>query len=224
MTTNEIAGRGKALLPKEKEKIMRNQEKHRKLILGLVVTLFALTGWFSPSGQALGQTKRGTDHVMHTTKVNADLVNEPEEAVKANDGRTHESQTLGANDSDGTEPFVGMWDVTVNGFATYYYTYSISHGSFVATGNIDNNWDGLGSSFGPTTGSYVRVGRRSYRIREKAWSFDPQGNAAGHSVFVGTYTVVGDSLSGHGTYTLYDLSGNVIFTEPLTVTGTKLRP
>ena len=131
---------------------------------------------------------------------------------------------LTTNDEDRRDPIVGMWDVTVSGFATYYYTYSISRGAFVATGNIDHNWDGQGSSFGPTTGSYERTARRTYRIHEKAWSFDPAGNPAGHSVFVGTYTVddTGRSLTGDGTWTLYDLSGTAIIEESLTITGTKV--
>lgn len=137
------------------------------------------------------------------------------------------AQSLGASagaETKSGDPLVGMWDVTVTGSATYFYTYSISRGAFIATGNVDGNWDGQGSSFGPTMGSYERVARRTFRIHEKAWSFDPQGAHVGHSVFVGTYAVdeSGSTLTGDGTWTLYDLAGNAIYVEPLTVTGTKI--
>lgn len=140
--------------------------------------------------------------------------------------RAQESYEAQADKKDGMDPFIGMWDVVVAGFAEYRYTYTVARGSFVATGNIDGNWDGAGSTFGPTVGSYMKDGRRTYRIRERAWSFDPHGLPAGHSEFVGTYMIddSGSSLVGEGTWTLFDASGTAIFSEPLTVTGTKLAP
>lgn len=119
---------------------------------------------------------------------------------------------------------VGLWDVAVSGAATYFYTYSFSRDAFVAAGNIDYNWDGQGSSFGPTMGAHARQGRRTYAILEKGWAFDPSGQPAGWFTFAGTYVVdkMGQSLTGSGTWTLYDLSGNAVFVEPLTVSGTRL--
>lgn len=119
---------------------------------------------------------------------------------------------------------VGLWDVTVSGAATYYYTYSFSRDAFVAAGNIDNNWDGQGSSFGPTMGAHSRQRTRTYAIREKGWAFDPSGQPAGWFAFIGTYVLdrTGRSLTGDGTWSLYDLSGNAVFVEPLTVSGTRL--
>ncbi len=192
-------------------------------MVGLVLALLVVTGWFALPGRALARFRRD---VKVTNTNDSGLVSFKAVIDRANTNLGQDSASVSnAEDNEANnEPLVGMWDVTVSGFATYYYTYSISPGAFVATGNIDNNWDGAGSSFGPTMGSYVRAGRRAYRIREKAWSFDPQGNPAGHSVFVGTYTVdkKGKTLIGKGTYTLYDLAGNAIFVESLTVTGTKV--
>ena len=178
---------------------MRNQKRLTAQMFGLMVALLVLTGWF-----ALPDRLRANPN--------------PDQA-SASGAKPEDNE-------DNNEPFVGIWDVTVSGIATYYYTYSISAGAFVATGNIDRNWDGAGSSFGPTMGTYVRTAPRSYRIREKGWSFDPQGNPAGHFEFVGTYTVdkKGKTLTGAGTYKLFDLNGNATYVEPLTVTGTKLFP
>lgn len=118
----------------------------------------------------------------------------------------------------------GLWDVTVIGQATYYYTYSFSREALVAVGNIDNNWDGQGSSFGATMGSWARQGGRSFAIREKGWAFDPQGNPAGYFTFAGTYTAdkTYSSLTGEGTYRLFDTKGQEVFTEALTISGKRV--
>jgi hypothetical protein len=163
--------------------------------VGLGLAISALAGWSALTGRQSGG---------------------PELAAQAS--------TNAAGNRDSSDAFVGMWNVTVIGTATYYYTYAISRGAFIATGNVDANWDGQGSSFGPTMGTYERVARRTYRIHELAWSFDPQGNHVGHSEFLGTYTVDESEtgLTGDGTWTLYDLDENAIYVEPLTVTGTRV--
>lgn len=118
----------------------------------------------------------------------------------------------------------GMWEVAVHGTATYLYIYSFARETFVAAGNIDANWDGQGSSFGPTMGTHASRGRHTYDIREKAWAFDPQGLPAGWSTFEGLYTVdpQNQTLTGDGTWTLHDLTGQAVYVEPLTVTGRRL--
>lgn len=122
------------------------------------------------------------------------------------------------------EVLSGLWNVTVTGSNTYLYLYSFSRGGFVAAGNIDNNWDGQGSSFGPTLGAHTWLGSRTYDIREKGYAFDPQGMPAGSFGFAGTYTVdeTGQQLTGDGTWTLYDLAGDAVWVEAVTVEGTKL--
>ena len=130
-------------------------------------------------------------------------------------------QAQAAADDD----IVGLWSTVVDGSAgTYKYVYSFAAGALVTVGDIDANWDGQGSSFGPTVGSYQRTGKYSFKLHEWTWSYNPDGTLAGHSEFLGTYWVSRKTLKGNGTWTLYDLAGNAIFTEPLTVTGTKLDP
>lgn len=131
---------------------------------------------------------------------------------------------LDDDDDRGGGGLVGMWDVTVHGTTTYLYTYSFARDSFVAVGNIDANWDGQGSSFGATMGTHTRAGKHAYDIREKGWAFDAQGGPAGWFIFEGTYTLDANALSltGGGTWTLYDLTGAAVYVEPLTVNGQRL--
>jgi hypothetical protein len=135
-----------------------------------------------------------------------------------------ESAVFAAGGSGTADELEGMWNVVVTGSATYDYVYTFSAGGLVTVGNIDANWDGQGSSFGATVGSYRRTSKYPYQVREWTWAFDPQGNPAGHSEFVGTYWVGRNGLSGSGTWTLYDLAGQEVFGEPLTVAGTRLDP
>ena len=121
---------------------------------------------------------------------------------------------------EGGNPLLGLWDLTIppfQGSPVLYYKYAISEGGYVATGNQDVN-----PAFAPpftyslTTGTYTRTGRNSYLIRERAWAMTansvPPGAPAGSTDFNGTAVVAADgkTWSGSGTWTQYDLNGNVV--------------
>jgi hypothetical protein len=113
-------------------------------------------------------------------------------------------------------PLLGLWDLTIppfEGGAALYYKYAISEGGYVATGNQDVNPGAFPPfTFSPTMGTYTRTGPSSYLIRERAWAMTfnsvPPGAPVGFSDFTGTAVVAkdGNSWSGSGTWTLYDLS------------------
>jgi hypothetical protein len=124
---------------------------------------------------------------------------------------------------EGRNPLLGLWDMTIPGSPVLYFTFAISEGAYVCTGNYDSNSSVFGFTFGPTMGTYVQVGARSYRIRQKAWPFDPAGNPAGAAYFTGTANVStdGKSFSGAGIVTQYDLNGAQLFAQEITYTALK---
>ena len=126
-------------------------------------------------------------------------------------------------------PLLGLWDLTIpvqqGLLAPLYYKYAISEGGYVATGNEDANADYLlPYTYGPTMGTYTRIGPYSYRLRERRWVMGAGGVPAGSSDFTGTAVVAGDgrSWSGSGTYIQYDLTGiNVVLSLPLTYSAVR---
>jgi hypothetical protein len=118
-------------------------------------------------------------------------------------------------------PLLGLWDLTIPvqpavGLPVpLYYKYAISEGAYVATGNEDANAALVGFKYSPTMGTYARTFPNSYRLRERSWAYDANGAWAGYSDFSGTAAVAadGNSWSGSGTYTQYDVNGNVVATN-----------
>jgi len=125
-------------------------------------------------------------------------------------------------------PLLGLWDMTIPGSPPLYYKYAISEGAYVCTGNLDQNASVFGYKYSPTMGSYARTNfRNSYRLRERAWAYDANGNWAGYSDFTGTAVVADDekSFSGSGIFNQYDSNGNVVFgNQVITYTATRFVP
>ena len=114
-----------------------------------------------------------------------------------------------------SNPLLGLWDMVIPGKPTLYYKYSICEGAYVATGSTDFNTDGKGSKSSPTMGTYILVSPNVFRVRERSWTMDSNGDPSGSAEFLGTFTVDGDrnSFKGSGTYTQYNLKGVVVFKE-----------
>ena len=117
---------------------------------------------------------------------------------------------------------LGLWDLTIPVQPAVglpiplYYKYAISEGAYVATGNEDANAALVWFKYSPTVGTYARANfPNSFRLRERGWAYDASGNFAGYSDFTGTAVVAGDgkTWSGSGTYTQYDVNGNVVATN-----------
>ena len=123
-----------------------------------------------------------------------------------------------ASDSD---VLVGLWSATVSGQAIYKYVYSISRGTYVATGNIDEGF--MNFKFGPTLGEYTQDADGSYRYRERVWVFDMKGNNVGWATSTGTFRLdhSRSTFSGPGTYTQYDLHSKVVMNEKFMLTATR---
>lgn len=119
-------------------------------------------------------------------------------------------------------PLVGLWEMTVvSKTATYRYLYSISDGAYVATGSIDEGFQGF--KYGPTMGSYTMQPDGSYRYIEKGWVFDMRGANVGAFRSAGTFKLGAGqrSFSGPGTFTQFDVNGKVVFEEPFVARATK---
>ena len=56
-----------------------------------------------------------------------------------------------------------MWEMVVTGFNVYHYKYAISDGSWVATGDVDEGFQGL--KFSPTMGAYLPQEDRSFSYK-----------------------------------------------------------
>lgn len=136
----------------------------------------------------------------------------------------------GSDGSDGSNPLVGVWTITFNSVTypgnQYIYIYSMGNGNYVASGNIDAGF--FGETFSPTMGAYVHTGGNTVRYHEKGWVYNQSGGAViGTFEATGTFTVSpnGKTIAGPGTYTQYDLNGNVMYgPEQLQGSGTKLVP
>ncbi len=128
-----------------------------------------------------------------------------------------------ANASENGYPILGLWLVKVAASgATYSYFYSFAQGNYTATGDVDEKY--LNMKFSPTMGAYIPIGPQSVRYREKGWTYDLAGKKIGTFNGVGTFTLdnSGKALSGPGVFSLYDLRGNVIFTEHYHAKGKKI--
>jgi hypothetical protein len=62
-----------------------------------------------------------------------------------------------------TKSLGGMWEMVVTGFNLYHYKYAISDGSWVATGDVDEGFQGL--KFSPTMGAYLPQEDRSFSYK-----------------------------------------------------------
>ena len=122
----------------------------------------------------------------------------------------------------GGNPLVGIWEMTVQGNATYHYKYAIAEGTWVTNGDVDKGF--LNFQFSPTTGAYVKNADGSYSYRERGWTYTRGGVCNGAFESVGTFVLseAGDTFSGPGVFRMYDLAGNTILTENLTVVATKV--
>lgn len=117
---------------------------------------------------------------------------------------------------------VGIWEMTVQGNATYHYKYAISVGTWVTNGDVDQGF--LGYRFSPTTGAYVKNADESYSYRERGWTYNRGGVCNGSFESTGTFVLdaSGNTFSGPGVFKMFDLAGNTIITENLTVLATRI--
>ena len=127
-----------------------------------------------------------------------------------------------ANPAVAANPLIGIWDMTVQGQATYLYKYAISEGSWVTIGNIDGGYYNF--RFGPTLGAYEQNPDGSYRYRETGWTYTRGGVCNGTFETTGTFVLdsSGTTFSGPGVFKQFDLTGKTILTEDLSVVATKL--
>lgn len=128
-----------------------------------------------------------------------------------------------ANPAGSPNPLIGLWNMTVVGqVATYQYKYTISEGTWVASGNIDQGFYNF--VYGPTLGAYTQNADGSYSYREMGWTYARGGVCNGSFESVGTFVLdgSGNSFSGPGTFKQFDLSGKTILTDGFTVVATKV--
>ena len=121
-----------------------------------------------------------------------------------------------ADDSD--DALVGLWEASIMaGATTYFYIYSISRKTYIATGSIDENY--MGFKFSPTMGAYARSSDGSYGYHERGYVFDMKGKNVGTFTSVGTLRLSadGDSFSGPGRYIQYDSQSKPVFKESFSV-------
>jgi hypothetical protein len=131
--------------------------------------------------------------------------------------------TARANAADDADVLPGLWEVIVNGTqGTYRYIYTISRGSYVATGNIDENF--MGFRYSPTMGAYSRNADGSYKYRERGYAFDMKDNNVGTFTSRGTFTLDqdGNAFRGPGTFTQYDLKSKPVATERLSAVAKRI--
>ncbi len=119
-------------------------------------------------------------------------------------------------------PLIGMWEMTVQGSATYHYKYAISDGTWVAVGDVDGNF--YGYRYSPTVGAYVKNGDGSYSYRERGWTYTQGGVCNGTFESTGTFVLdqSGATFSGPGAFTQFNLNGKTILAESFTVMATKV--
>jgi hypothetical protein len=125
--------------------------------------------------------------------------------------------------SEDVDLLIGLWEMTVVGESgTYRYIYSISRGTWVATGNVDEGFQQF--KYSPSLGAYARVTDGSYRYSERGWTFDLGGKNVGTFRSVGTFKVdpTNKRFSGPGTFTQLDLLGKPLFVEHFKATATKV--
>ena len=125
-------------------------------------------------------------------------------------------------DDDADDSLVGLWEATITGTATYRYVYSISHGSYVATGNVDEGF--MGFKFSPTMGTYIRASDGSYPYRERGYVFDMKGNNVGTFTTVGSLRLGADrkTFTGPGNYTQFDMHSKPVAKESFTIKAVRV--
>ncbi|HET9342559.1 MAG TPA: hypothetical protein VFO25_06570 [Candidatus Eremiobacteraceae bacterium] len=119
------------------------------------------------------------------------------------------------------DALVGLWEAVITGGSTYRYFYAISRGSYVATGSVDEQFQGF--KFSPTIGAYARNDDGSFGYLEKGYVFDLKGVDVGTFVSKGVMRLnaAGDTLHGTGTFRQFDVHSKEIFTEPFTMTASR---
>lgn len=128
-----------------------------------------------------------------------------------------------ANPAVAANPLIGLWNMTVSGEAgTYLYKYTISEGSWVTIGNIDQGFYNF--NYGPTLGAYVQNADGSYSYREIGWTYTRGGVCNGSFESTGTFVLdsSGTSFGGPGVFKQFDLTGKTILTDNFTVVATKV--
>jgi hypothetical protein len=133
-------------------------------------------------------------------------------------GRGQKAEAAGDDDA-----LLGLWEAVVRGEqAVYRYIYSISRGSYVATGSVDENF--MNFKYSPTMGEYTRIADRSYKYRERGYVFDLKGTNVGTFTSTGSFQLnaAGNAFRGPGTFTQYDLKSKPIATETFTMTATRV--
>ncbi|HEY1866831.1 MAG TPA: hypothetical protein VGG70_00950 [Candidatus Cybelea sp.] len=135
-------------------------------------------------------------------------------------------QNAAKADAAGNEdPIVGLWDASVqSGGTSYRYIYAISRGAYVATGSVDENFQGF--TYSPTMGTYKRNGDGSYRYRERGYVFDLRGRNVGSSSSAGTFRISadGNTLTGPGTFMQFDLKSKETSRELFTISAKRISP
>jgi len=133
------------------------------------------------------------------------------------------NKAVAASSAGSVNPLIGLWNMTVVGqSATYGYKYTISEGSWVTIGNIDQGFYNF--NYGPTLGAYVQNPDGSYKYREIGWTYTRGGVCNGSFESVGTFVLdaSGTSFSGPGSFKQFDLAGRTILTDNFTVVATKV--
>lgn len=128
-----------------------------------------------------------------------------------------------AEAASGDDAIVGLWEGAVQApGTTYRYIWSIARGAYIATGNVDENYQGL--KYGPSMGTYTRTGNGTYRYRERGYVFDLKGNNVGSFTSTGTFKMSadGNTMSGPGTFVQYDLKTKQNSREPYTVVAKRI--
>lgn len=128
-----------------------------------------------------------------------------------------------ADAEDDEDVLVGLWEGVVRaGGTTYRYIWSMSRGSYIATGDIDENF--MGFKYSPTMGAYKRNADGSYRFHERGYAFDLKGNNVGTFTTLGTFQLDAgrETFSGPGTFTQFDLKSKPVARESLTVTAKRI--
>lgn len=138
-------------------------------------------------------------------------------------GRTPLQPVANASPADEIDTtLVGMWEMTVQGSATYHYKYAISVGTWVTVGDIDGNF--YGYRYSPTVGAYSKNADGSYSYRERGWTYTQGGVCNGTFESVGTLVLdgTGNTLSGPGVFKQFNLAGRTIVMEDFTAVATRV--
>jgi hypothetical protein len=133
-------------------------------------------------------------------------------------------ETMARGDAaDDADALVGLWEAVIEGGGTTYgYVYSMSRGSYIATGSIDENF--MNFKYSPTMGTYTRGADGSYKYRERGYAFDMKGKNVGTFTSVGTFRLDtdGNTFRGPGTFTQYDMHSKPVASENFALKATRV--